>query len=76
MNNTPKESTIVHLYCILTVFDEIPVGTILLEHGSNICVTVQYISDAIEDEITTDNIKTRLWALPDAPADREALVNI
>ncbi|CAF4187678.1 unnamed protein product, partial [Adineta steineri] len=48
----------------------------LLEHGSNICVTVQYISDAIEDEITTDNIKTRLWALPDAPADREALVNI
>ncbi|CAF1475069.1 unnamed protein product [Adineta steineri] len=48
----------------------------LLEHGSNIYVTVQYISDAIEDEITTDNIKTRLWALPDAPADREALVNI
>ncbi|CAF0863100.1 unnamed protein product [Adineta steineri] len=48
----------------------------LLEHGSNIYVTVQYISDAIEDEITTDNIKTRLWALPDAPADREALVNM
>ncbi|CAF4174563.1 unnamed protein product [Adineta steineri] len=48
----------------------------LLEHDSNIYVTVQYISDAIEDEITTDNLKTRLWALPDAPADREALVNI
>lgn len=45
----------------------------LLEDGSNIYVVVQYISDHVDDQLSTDNIETRLWCLPDAPADLEPL---
>ena len=45
----------------------------LLANGSNIYVTVEYISDAVEDQVSADNIETRLWALPDSSADRVCL---
>jgi len=45
----------------------------LLEGGASIYVAIQYISDRPEDQASIDNIETRLWALPDAPADGERL---
>jgi hypothetical protein len=45
----------------------------LIECGSNVYVSIQRTSDAVEDQISINNIEARLWALPHAPADLEIL---
>ncbi|CAF4168613.1 unnamed protein product, partial [Adineta steineri] len=46
----------------------------LLANHSNIYVLVHYTSDHADDQLSIDNIETRLWPLPDAPADLECLL--
>ena len=46
----------------------------LLEVGSNIYVLIHNIPDEINEELCVNDIETKLWALPDAPADWEILI--
>ena len=46
----------------------------LIEHRCNVYVVVQHFSDGLEQELSQDNVQTRLWAFPDAAADSERLL--
>ncbi|CAF3960537.1 unnamed protein product, partial [Adineta steineri] len=48
----------------------------LLANHSNIYVLVHYTSDHADDQLSIDNIETRLWPLPDSPADLECLLDL
>ncbi|MBK6819467.1 MAG: hypothetical protein IPG85_07635 [Bacteroidetes bacterium] len=45
----------------------------LLETGCNVYITIQHIENDLNHGLSTENIATKLWALPDAPADLEPL---
>ncbi|CAF4826369.1 unnamed protein product, partial [Rotaria socialis] len=48
------------------------IGT-LLDCGCNIYVTIQHVNDQFNEDLSIEHIATRLWALPDSPADLEVL---
>ncbi|CAF1366463.1 unnamed protein product [Rotaria sordida] len=45
----------------------------LLESHCSIYVIMQHDPDNVNEQLSTDNIEAKLWALPDAPADLEIL---
>jgi hypothetical protein len=45
-----------------------------LESYCNIYVIIQHMQDNIDQILSIDNIESKLWALPDAPADLEGLL--
>ncbi len=47
----------------------------LLRRSACIYVILQYVGNGGNRQLSMDNIKTRLWSLPDAPADVECLVD-
>ncbi|CAF3732151.1 unnamed protein product [Rotaria socialis] len=47
------------------------IGT-LLECRCNVYITIQHVNDHFDEDLSIQNIATKLWALPDSPADLEA----
>ena len=45
----------------------------LLETGCDVYITIQHIESGVNHELSEENIATKLWALPDAPADLQVL---
>ena len=47
----------------------------LLRKSANIFVILEYVENGDNRQLFPNNIKTRLWPLPDAPADGQCLVD-
>jgi hypothetical protein len=45
-----------------------------LDDRHNVYVAVQHCSDGLEQELSQDNVRARLWTFPDAAADCERLL--
>ena len=46
----------------------------LLELHSNVYVIIQHIPNGINEQVSVNNIETKLWTLPDSSADCEVLI--
>lgn len=45
--------------------------SILLQNGSSIFIIIQHIDENLNEQLSIENIQTKLWPLADAPADFE-----